>query len=99
VPCNNALSEADQVQGQGAGFNVRRKGRHFDRAFFRASLMSFVAARRCVSPLSRRDTKHADLGATNSTSPFVNGFVAISPKPAIHLVEYVTFGDHIAPRA
>jgi len=59
--------------------------------------MSFVAARRCVSPRSFRDTKQADLGATNSTSPFVSGFVATSPKPAMHLVEYVTFGLHIAP--
>jgi len=48
--------------------------------------MSFVAARRCVSPRSRRDTKQADLGATNNTSPFVSGFVAINPKPAMQRV-------------
>jgi hypothetical protein len=59
--------------------------------------MSFVAARRCVSPLSLRDTKQADLGATNSTSPFVSGFVATNPKPAMQRVLYVTLGDHIAP--
>ena len=76
---------------------MRRKGRHLDRDFFLASLMSFVAARRCVSPRSRLDTKQADRGATNSTSPFVKGFVAMSPKPAMQRVLYVTFGDHIAP--
>jgi len=77
---------AFQVQGQGAGFNVRKKGRHLLLDFFRASLMSLVAARRCVSPRSLRDTKQADRGATNSTSPFVSGFVATNPKPAMHLV-------------
>ena len=84
-------------RGRAPVFKVRKKGRHLDRDFFRASLINLVAARRCVSPRSFRDTKQADLGATNSTSPFVRGFVAINPKPAMQRVLYVTFGDHIAP--